>query len=157
MESQFAQIIKAPGAQERAFAVLMIDVDHFKQINDTYGHAVGDDVLRNVATRCRTALLEDDLFARFRGEEFVALLAAPQAAALTAIAERVRKSIAETAFVSGALSVPPCQPRRRLRHDANAVPGSLPSMPTAHYTPRSNRAAIASCPTLPYPPPGPAS
>jgi diguanylate cyclase (GGDEF)-like protein len=106
LESEFARIVKMPSVQDRAFAVLMIDVDHFKQINDTFGHSVGDDVLREVAARCRTALRENDLFARFGGEEFVAVLVAPQAAELTAIAERVRRSIADPAISSGPLSIP---------------------------------------------------
>jgi len=106
LESEFARIMKTPGARDRAFSVLMGGVDHFKQINDTHGHSVGDEVLREVAARCRTALREGDLFARFGGEEFVAVLAAPQEAELTAIAERLRRSIAGSAFRSGTLSIP---------------------------------------------------
>lgn len=58
---------------ERGFAVMYIDVDKFKQINDTYGHAIGDDVLKEVAARLRAATRESDTVARFGGDEFVIL------------------------------------------------------------------------------------
>jgi diguanylate cyclase (GGDEF)-like protein len=58
----------------RELAMLMLDIDHFKYVNDTYGHAAGDLVLRTVATRCRESLREIDLIGRYGGEEFVFLL-----------------------------------------------------------------------------------
>lgn len=93
-EERSAQIIAAREANGRAVAVLMLDVDHFKKINDTYGHPVGDEVLKVVAKRCREALRERDLFARFGGEEFIALLAAPSMEEVPATAERLRSAIA---------------------------------------------------------------
>jgi two-component system, cell cycle response regulator len=83
-------------------AILMIDIDHFKRINDQYGHDTGDQALREVAGVLRQSLRGDDLIARFGGEEFVAALpvAAPDAAAERA--ERIRSSLAERRFlVSG--------------------------------------------------------
>lgn len=58
---------------ERGFAVMYIDVDKFKNINDTYGHAIGDDVLKEVGVRLRAATRESDTVARFGGDEFVIL------------------------------------------------------------------------------------
>lgn len=93
-EERSAQIIAAREAQGRAVAVLMLDVDHFKKINDTYGHPIGDEVLKVVAKRCREALRDCDLLARFGGEEFIALLAAPTNDEVHITAERLRRAIA---------------------------------------------------------------
>jgi len=70
-------------------AVLMLDVDHFKRINDVHGHGVGDMVLKEFAERCAGAIRNDDLFARFGGEEFVILLAGSSAAQAPIIGERL--------------------------------------------------------------------
>ena len=80
----------APGV---SFSVLMIDIDHFKKVNDSFGHPVGDTVLAAVADVCRSAFRTKDLFCRYGGEEIVALL--PGAAAETAVkvAERVRTKV----------------------------------------------------------------
>nr|WP_275941372.1 diguanylate cyclase [Planosporangium flavigriseum] len=74
-------------------AAVMLDIDHFKRINDTYGHQVGDDVIRGVVARLRSQSRETDLLARYGGEEFVLLLSdAGDRAAETA--ERLRASVA---------------------------------------------------------------
>jgi len=96
-----AQIIAAREANGRAVAVLMVDVDHFKKINDTYGHPAGDEVLKVVARRCRDALRERDLFARFGGEEFIALLAASAVDEIPAAAERLRHAVAAEPILVG--------------------------------------------------------
>ncbi|WP_353086192.1 sensor domain-containing diguanylate cyclase [Stenotrophomonas sp.] len=96
-----AQIIAAREANGRAVAVLMVDVDHFKKINDTYGHPAGDEVLKVVAKRCRDALRERDLFARFGGEEFIALLAASAVDEIPAAAERLRSAVAAEPILVG--------------------------------------------------------
>lgn len=80
------------------FAVIMIDIDHFKAINDNHGHITGDDVLRDVAQACKAALRTSDCFARFGGEEFVALLPLTDAGGATAVAEVLRKTVAALAF-----------------------------------------------------------
>jgi diguanylate cyclase (GGDEF)-like protein len=95
-EERSAQIIAAREATGHSVAVLMVDVDHFKKINDSHGHPAGDEVLKVVAKRCREALRERDLFARFGGEEFVALLAAPAVEDASAVAERMRQAVAAT-------------------------------------------------------------
>lgn len=78
----------------RRFAVLFIDVDHFKQINDQLGHLAGDQVLRAVADRLAGCLRPNDLVARFGGDEFVALLRdVRDLDAAAQIAERIRRQI----------------------------------------------------------------
>jgi len=77
-------------------AVLMIDVDHFKTINDTYGHKVGDLALQALAATCLGALREIDVVARFGGEEFAILLPETDAAAAFDVAERLRQALGDT-------------------------------------------------------------
>jgi diguanylate cyclase (GGDEF)-like protein/PAS domain S-box-containing protein len=77
-------------------SVLMIDIDHFKQVNDRHGHALGDEVLRKVVDVCRANLREVDVFARLGGEEFAALLPETALAGACGLGERLRRAVAET-------------------------------------------------------------
>ena len=72
---------------------LMIDVDHFKRINDNYGHGAGDVVLREIAQRVESQVRASDVAARYGGEEFIVLLPATETAASTRLAERIRESV----------------------------------------------------------------
>lgn len=72
---------------------LMLDIDHFKRINDTWGHAAGDEVLRELAQRIETQVRASDVAARYGGEEFVILLPGTSADAGRLLAERVRSAI----------------------------------------------------------------
>lgn len=78
--------------------LLVIDIDHFKKINDRFGHAAGDRALRIVAEQLATRLRADDLLARYGGEEFVVLLPRTDAAAGRAMAENLRACIESVAF-----------------------------------------------------------
>lgn len=78
----------------RPAAVLLMDVDHFKAVNDLYGHLAGDEVLRAIADVLRAELREPDLVGRFGGEEFVALLSGVDEAAARQVAERLRQRVA---------------------------------------------------------------
>jgi diguanylate cyclase (GGDEF)-like protein len=78
-----------------AVGVLMIDIDRFKVLNDTYGHATGDVVLRAVAGAIVAAVREDDVPARFGGEEFVVLLRDPGTDVAFEVGERVRAAVAQ--------------------------------------------------------------
>jgi diguanylate cyclase (GGDEF)-like protein len=88
-------------------AVLIADLDHFKQINDTYGHLVGDVVLREVATRLREAARRYDHVGRIGGEEFLIVVPNCDLDALRECAERFRLSISDLPFAtpSGPLAV----------------------------------------------------
>lgn len=91
-------------------AVAIFDVDHFKRINDTHGHAVGDEVIRRVAMCARSALREEDMVGRIGGEEFVCVLQRSSAQAAEIVAERVRKAVetgtgADTGLPDATISV----------------------------------------------------
>ena len=79
--------------ENRAFTILMVDLDHFKRVNDQFGHPIGDDVIRSTASILLQSCRGGDLVARFGGEEFALLL--PGATGTTAIevAERIRKRV----------------------------------------------------------------
>ncbi|WP_410647527.1 GGDEF domain-containing protein [Amycolatopsis sp. cmx-4-54] len=77
------------------FGALMIDLDHFKSINDTYGHLAGDDVLKGVAALVKSETRTQDLAGRFGGEEFVVLLTSSSKQESVAVAERIRQRISE--------------------------------------------------------------
>jgi diguanylate cyclase (GGDEF)-like protein len=88
--------------------VLILDLDHFKLVNDAHGHLAGDDVLAAVAAQLRAGVREGDLVGRFGGEEFVVLLADLPTGALgrvevRSVAERLRRLVAD-------LDVPVCTP-----------------------------------------------
>jgi two-component system cell cycle response regulator len=82
-------------------AVLMVDLDHFKRVNDTHGHLVGDDVLRDLAALLRTLARTTDVVARYGGEEFVLLLPETDEEGALGFAERIRKAVAATPFAAG--------------------------------------------------------
>ena len=79
-----------------AALLLMLDIDHFKRVNDTYGHPAGDKVLQAVANTLAQCVRPMDTLARYGGEEFAVVLPACQAAFGKAVAERIRRSVAAT-------------------------------------------------------------
>lgn len=83
---------------DHRFALLMIDVDHFKSINDTYGHQVGDEVLRNVCERIRGAVRSADQLFRVGGEEFCLLANVAGGEDIGPLAEKLRKVVADRPF-----------------------------------------------------------
>lgn len=88
-----------PAVSAATQAVLMFDIDHFKAINDNYGHAAGDNVLRRVAETIREMLPANARFARIGGEEFVVLLSETGPAGALAVAQSVREAIAALEIV----------------------------------------------------------
>ncbi len=87
------QQIHASQRSNQPFAVLFIDLDHFKSINDTYGHAVGDDVLRTVAQTLQTTVRRSDIVGRIGGEEFSVFLPNTQLLGAQQLAETLRAAI----------------------------------------------------------------
>ena len=81
-----------------SFSLLVVDIDHFKKINDTYGHIVGDTVLRSVAQGIRNTVRRSDEVFRYGGEEFVVLLSNTEIDGAKFIAERIRKEIKKLTF-----------------------------------------------------------
>ncbi len=88
------QLISLARRHQHDLSCIVFDIDHFKKVNDTYGHAAGDDVLKAVAAACRTVLRTGDLFGRLGGEEFVVLLPHIDKAGADAVAEKLRLAIA---------------------------------------------------------------
>ena len=79
--------------------VALFDVDHFKSVNDTYGHPIGDEVLIEVAKRCQGVVRDYDVFGRYGGEEFLLLMPESPLAAAFDRAERLRAEIKSMPFV----------------------------------------------------------
>ena len=79
----------------------MVDVDHFKAVNDQYGHGVGDVVLAEVARRLRSAIRGGDVLVRYGGEEFLAVLPKADAGRAWEVGERMRQRVCERAFDVG--------------------------------------------------------
>ena len=84
--------------QKHSVSVVMIDIDHFKSVNDNHGHLVGDEVLREFGNRVGAACREDDLLARYGGEEFCLLCSATGTEEACEVAERCRLAVCETPF-----------------------------------------------------------
>ena len=78
---------------QTTLSVLMLDADHFKEINDTWGHDVGDDVLRSLTVLCEAHLRTSDVFGRLGGEEFILTLPETDKTAAAAVAERLRHGV----------------------------------------------------------------
>ncbi len=89
-----------------SLCVLMTDLDHFKKINDRHGHLVGDGVLRDVATRMRSAVRDFDSIGRYGGEEFIVILSDTPMATAKKIAERVRRRVGQTPVQVNRLKIP---------------------------------------------------
>ncbi|MDA8528392.1 diguanylate cyclase [Opitutaceae bacterium] len=85
----------------RSFSLVMLDLDHFKSVNDTHGHAAGDLVLQEASKRVRECLRPTDRIARFGGEEIAVLLIELDEAASTEVAERIVRTMRETPFGIG--------------------------------------------------------
>lgn len=103
LELEFERALREGGP----VALLMMDVDHFKKFNDTFGHQVGDRVLQRVAHALDENVRKVDFVARYGGEEFAVIAPRTSAARGAQLAERLRKSVADTSIPSdkGALSV----------------------------------------------------
>ena len=91
--------------KKESVAVIMADLDHFKQINDTYGHQAGDAVLREAARRMQAALREYDAIGRYGGEEFLVVSAQCGPAEAIALAERLRERVAAEPVVFAGQSI----------------------------------------------------
>ncbi len=111
VSSRTALLREISAAIERAnktgqpLVVIMADLDHFKAVNDQQGHAIGDRVLKGVASRIKGALRSFDLVGRYGGEEFVVLLENTSPHTARQVAERIRRRIAEEPVNTGATAV----------------------------------------------------
>jgi diguanylate cyclase (GGDEF)-like protein len=95
-EEQFDLEYKRGKRSDNPSSLIMLDIDHFKQVNDTYGHPAGDEVIRSLADVIKKATRETDLNARYGGEEFVILLTETPEKNVHFVAERIRKLVEES-------------------------------------------------------------
>jgi diguanylate cyclase (GGDEF)-like protein len=80
------------------FSLLMLDLDHFKNINDTYGHDIGDSILKEMTEIVTSCLREEDFFSRIGGEEFMIILPQTDISSAFQIAERIRQLVESSSF-----------------------------------------------------------
>jgi diguanylate cyclase (GGDEF)-like protein len=99
-EQRLQEEIEVAHRSDAPLSCMLLDVDYFKKVNDTYGHQVGDQVLREVAALVRAQLRGSDVLARYGGEEFAALLSKTPVETAEEIAERVRRVVEENLFPS---------------------------------------------------------
>jgi two-component system, cell cycle response regulator len=98
MESHLAMLMEQAASRGKPLTALVLDIDHFKSINDTHGHDAGDDVLREFALRIKRSIRGIDLACRYGGEEFVVIMPETDMAVGTMVAERLRRRIAADPF-----------------------------------------------------------
>ena len=82
----------------KAFSLIMFDIDHFKRINDNYGHDIGDKILQELAAVVSQCIRKSDLFARVGGEEFVIIAQETNLEGAMYLAEKIRKKVEENSF-----------------------------------------------------------
>src|SRR5436309_10327299 len=98
MESHLSTLVEQASSRGKPLALMILDIDFFKSINDTYGHDAGDDVLREFAVRVRKSIRGIDLACRYGGEEFVIVMPETDLPVAGMVAERLRRSIANEPF-----------------------------------------------------------
>lgn len=105
-EQQLDLELKRAERRQQTFALLMIDVDQFKQLNDTHGHHIGDQVLRDIASILAKDMREVDTVARYGGDEFMLILPETTEAGAMQVAERLHRSVEQTGFFAGSPNRP---------------------------------------------------
>jgi diguanylate cyclase (GGDEF)-like protein len=104
METLSGEVIRS-GRHKHPFTLLIIDIDHFKQVNDTHGHQKGDEVLCRLAKVFRETIRDCDYVARYGGEEFIVLLTEIEPPTSMAAADRIRTRAAQETIHSGEESI----------------------------------------------------
>lgn len=99
LDTHMPVLLSRATGRERPLSVIMIDFDHFKRVNDQYGHDGGDDVLREFASRLRKKIRGMDVMCRYGGEEFVIVLPDTDLTAAANVAERIREAVSEKPFL----------------------------------------------------------
>ena len=100
-EQQLELEFKRSERRRQKFALLMIDIDHFKRLNDTFGHHVGDQILRDVSSILMKDMREVDTVARYGGEEFVIILPETTQTGAMYVAHRLRRAVEQAKFFAG--------------------------------------------------------
>lgn len=97
LDTAMMEFIKA-SCDSSSVSIIMFDLDHFKVVNDTYGHAAGDEILKAVCVRVKSVLRGNDIFARYGGEEFLILVPGADTAFTQKLAQRICDAVAESPF-----------------------------------------------------------
>ncbi|MCL6706077.1 GGDEF domain-containing protein [Pseudomonas sp. R2.Fl] len=105
-EAMFAALEQAAARQEGPGMLLVIDADHFKRINDEFGHLVGDEALRRLAAAIDATVAASDLWGRVGGEEFLVFLRDVSHEQAVAVARRIRRAVSQASFASAGRPVP---------------------------------------------------
>src|SRR5258705_9275504 len=121
MESHLQTLAEQASSRGKPLALMILDIDFFKAINDSYGHDAGDDVLREFAVRIRKSIRGIDLACRYGGEEFVIVMPETDLHVAGVVAERLRRSIAGETFaiakgpkrIGGPISIGPSTLERK--------------------------------------------
>ena len=100
-ENYFAFTLAGEKHREQKLALIFIDLDQFKQVNDEMGHDVGDLLLKEVAVRIKTIMRESDMLARLGGDEFVALITSVSRETITLVAERIMETFSRSFIIEG--------------------------------------------------------
>lgn len=98
LDAHLKSLVSRSAASSKPICLLLFDIDHFKGVNDTFGHDAGDDVLRDFSERLRRGVRGIDMIARYGGEEFVLVMPETDAAFAAAAAERLRSDVEKSAF-----------------------------------------------------------
>jgi diguanylate cyclase (GGDEF)-like protein len=122
LEEAAAQAARRP---DNSFTVMIADIDHFKAVNDSFGHAAGDRVLHAVARALELTLREYDLCARWGGEEFLLLFPACEMESAAAVAERLRRSVLEAPGAGDGVPAPSISIGYTLHRPGESVDATL--------------------------------
>lgn len=108
LDSHLAEMLAKAVSRQKPLSILMCDIDHFKAVNDTHGHDVGDEVIREFARRIKKNIRNIDLACRYGGEEFVVVMPDTDLALARVVAERIRNEVAIHPFIveEGAKQLP---------------------------------------------------
>lgn len=105
-EKQLNQQYSISKRKNKSFSLVMFDIDHFKKINDTYGHQAGDFILTEMASRIRSVIRVEDSFFRYGGEEFVLTLPETDSCKACVLAHRLKELVSNAPFIYGKKSIP---------------------------------------------------
>ena len=104
-EERFGTEVQQAFVDKTSLSLILIDIDHFKKVNDTFGHPEGDKILRSVASLLKNSVRKKDTVARYGGEEFILILPEVNLEAASMIAERIRRLVESTSFDVGSAHI----------------------------------------------------
>jgi diguanylate cyclase (GGDEF)-like protein len=134
---EYCRLLTSRRRSTDRIAIVTVDVDHFKLLNDKYGHQVGDVVLRSIANAIQASVREEDVPVRFGGEEFLVLLRNPSRGIALEIGERIRQNVRETDLLEAGVS-------ERVTVSVGVASGQNPGETIDEIVERADRALYAA-------------